>query len=197
MDWRDNGGEQRLAVGMYGEGRGPADSNRVIAYTLLCGYSPFRADDKAELVKETTRGKIHFHERYWKKVSETGECEYQASGRAGEDGHLATLAKWRSPAARPCCQLPLTIQPRTSSGACYRSTLVDGCPRPTPCGIRCVPHLPPFPSRRAYSTVDDERASYGTRPVDQHQGEFQPARKVCRCCTCASTSSSSERGAER
>lgn len=45
----------------------------MIAYTLLCGYSPFRSDDKNELVKETTRGKIMFHERYWKKVSETGE----------------------------------------------------------------------------------------------------------------------------
>lgn len=46
---------------------------RVIAYTLLCGYSPFRSDDKNELVKETTRGKIVFHERYWRKVSETGK----------------------------------------------------------------------------------------------------------------------------
>lgn len=44
----------------------------VIAYTLLCGYSPFRSDDKGELIKETTKGKIQFHERYWKKVSETG-----------------------------------------------------------------------------------------------------------------------------
>ena len=45
----------------------------MIAYTLLCGYSPFRSDDKNELVKETTRGKIVFHERYWKNVSETGK----------------------------------------------------------------------------------------------------------------------------
>lgn len=44
----------------------------VIAYTLLCGYSPFRSEDKGELVKETTRGKIVFHERYWKNVSLTG-----------------------------------------------------------------------------------------------------------------------------
>ena len=45
---------------------------RVIAYTLLCGYSPFRSDDKAALVEETKRGKIVFHERYWRKVSDTG-----------------------------------------------------------------------------------------------------------------------------
>ncbi|ORX36251.1 kinase-like domain-containing protein [Kockovaella imperatae] len=41
----------------------------VIAYTLLCGYSPWRAEDRSELVEETTRGKITFHERFWKKVS--------------------------------------------------------------------------------------------------------------------------------
>jgi calcium/calmodulin-dependent protein kinase I len=45
----------------------------VIAYTLLGGYSPFRAEDKDELLKEMTRGKITFHERYWGKVSKPGE----------------------------------------------------------------------------------------------------------------------------
>jgi len=47
----------------------------VIAYTLLCGYSPFRSDDKAALVEETKRGKVVFHERYWRKVSDTGKSE--------------------------------------------------------------------------------------------------------------------------
>jgi calcium/calmodulin-dependent protein kinase I len=50
-------------------------NNRVIAYTLLCGYSPFRSDDKAALVEETKRGKVVFHERYWRKVSDTGKSE--------------------------------------------------------------------------------------------------------------------------
>lgn len=45
-------------------------STGVIAYTLLCGYSPFRSDDKAELIRETTRGKVTFHDRFWKHVSE-------------------------------------------------------------------------------------------------------------------------------
>lgn len=49
---------------------------RVIAYTLLCGYSPFRSDDKAALVEETKRGKVVFHERYWRKVSDTGKSEH-------------------------------------------------------------------------------------------------------------------------
>lgn len=43
----------------------------VICYTLLCGYSPFRSEDKEQLIRETTKGKVIFHERFWKHVSET------------------------------------------------------------------------------------------------------------------------------
>jgi hypothetical protein len=46
--------------------------DRVITYVLLCGYQPFRSDDPNEVAKETMRGKIEFHERYWKNVSEEG-----------------------------------------------------------------------------------------------------------------------------
>ncbi|KAH6904589.1 CAMK/CAMK1 protein kinase [Coprinopsis sp. MPI-PUGE-AT-0042] len=42
----------------------------IITYVLLCGYSPFRSPDAATLLKETTEGKVEFHERYWKNVSE-------------------------------------------------------------------------------------------------------------------------------
>ncbi|WVF67069.1 hypothetical protein IAT40_001813 [Kwoniella sp. CBS 6097] len=45
----------------------------VIAYTLLCGYSPFRSDDRNGLLREMTRGRITFHERYWSKVSNTAK----------------------------------------------------------------------------------------------------------------------------
>ncbi|KAL7413588.1 kinase-like domain-containing protein [Mrakia frigida] len=41
----------------------------IITYVLLCGYSPFRSDDPNELMNETIRGRIEFHERYWKKPS--------------------------------------------------------------------------------------------------------------------------------
>lgn len=47
-------------------------NDRVITYVLLCGYQPFRSDDPNEVAKETMRGKIEFHERYWKNVSEEG-----------------------------------------------------------------------------------------------------------------------------
>ncbi|BEI82323.1 hypothetical protein CcaverHIS002_0301910 [Cutaneotrichosporon cavernicola] len=43
----------------------------IICYTLLCGYSPFRSEEKEQLIRETTRGKVVFHERFWKHVSET------------------------------------------------------------------------------------------------------------------------------
>ncbi|WVW79879.1 hypothetical protein I302_101849 [Kwoniella bestiolae CBS 10118] len=41
----------------------------VIAYTILCGYSPFRETDRNLLLREMTKGRVVFHERYWKKVS--------------------------------------------------------------------------------------------------------------------------------
>jgi calcium/calmodulin-dependent protein kinase I len=59
--------------------------NRVIAYTLLCGYKPFRAEDRAGLVRETTRGRVQFHERFWRKVSETGESESRLKRATGAD----------------------------------------------------------------------------------------------------------------
>ncbi|WRT65351.1 uncharacterized protein IL334_002294 [Kwoniella shivajii] len=45
----------------------------VIAFTILCGYSPFRETDKNALLREMTRGRVTFHERYWKKVSNTAK----------------------------------------------------------------------------------------------------------------------------
>ncbi|KAI9567840.1 kinase-like domain-containing protein [Boletus coccyginus] len=45
-------------------------STGVITYVLLCGYSPFRAEDTKEMIKETTEARIEFHERYWSKISD-------------------------------------------------------------------------------------------------------------------------------
>ena len=36
---------------------------------MLCGYSPFRSEDPAELIKETSECNLTFHERYWRNVS--------------------------------------------------------------------------------------------------------------------------------
>lgn len=41
----------------------------VITYTLLCGYSPFRSENMADLIEECKHGRVIFHERYWKDVS--------------------------------------------------------------------------------------------------------------------------------
>ncbi|KAL7416486.1 kinase-like domain-containing protein [Mrakia frigida] len=56
-----------------GVGHGkPVDlwSIRVITFVLLCGYSPFKAQESQALVDETIRGKIEFEEGYWDKPSE-------------------------------------------------------------------------------------------------------------------------------
>lgn len=42
----------------------------VITYTLLCGYSPFRSENLSDLIEECCAGRIIFHERYWKDVSQ-------------------------------------------------------------------------------------------------------------------------------
>lgn len=42
----------------------------VITYTLLCGYSPFRAENLNDLIEECRSGRIVFHERYWRDVSQ-------------------------------------------------------------------------------------------------------------------------------
>lgn len=49
----------------------PADlwSLGIITYTILCGYSPFRAEDRDDLIAETIRADVVFHERYWSTVS--------------------------------------------------------------------------------------------------------------------------------
>ena len=50
----------------------------IITYVLLCGYSPFRSPDAATLLKETTEGKVEFHERYWKNVSDEAKSFIKA-----------------------------------------------------------------------------------------------------------------------
>ncbi|RAL13790.1 serine/threonine-protein kinase [Aspergillus homomorphus CBS 101889] len=42
----------------------------VITYTLLCGYSPFRSENLSDLIEECRTGRIIFHERYWRDVSQ-------------------------------------------------------------------------------------------------------------------------------
>ncbi|KAL2870615.1 serine/threonine-protein kinase [Aspergillus lucknowensis] len=42
----------------------------VITYTLLCGYSPFRSENLTDLIEECRAGRVIFHERYWRDVSQ-------------------------------------------------------------------------------------------------------------------------------
>jgi len=53
-------------------------STGIIAYVLLCGYSPFRGEDTEEMIRETTEANIEFHERYWSKVSDEAKTFIKA-----------------------------------------------------------------------------------------------------------------------
>jgi calcium/calmodulin-dependent protein kinase I len=44
----------------------------VITFKVLCGYEPFRADTDEEMIFTVNRGKLRFHDQYWKKVSPMG-----------------------------------------------------------------------------------------------------------------------------
>ena len=45
---------------------------RIITYMLLCGYTPFRADDMKEVIRQTTEAMVDFHDRCWKRFSNEG-----------------------------------------------------------------------------------------------------------------------------
>jgi calcium/calmodulin-dependent protein kinase I len=44
-------------------------STGIISYVLLCGYSPFRSEDPQQLIKETIKAHIEFHDQYWRNIS--------------------------------------------------------------------------------------------------------------------------------
>ena len=44
----------------------------MITYTILCGYTPFRSEDRAELTEEVVKADVQFHKSYWKGISHEG-----------------------------------------------------------------------------------------------------------------------------
>ena len=40
---------------------------------MLCGYTPFRSEDPADLYREVSACKLTFHDRYWKQVSQVAK----------------------------------------------------------------------------------------------------------------------------
>jgi serine/threonine protein kinase len=59
--------------GLWGTSLLSNPNRRVITYTLLCGYSPFRSENRDELIEETIRARVVFHERYWKDISQSAK----------------------------------------------------------------------------------------------------------------------------
>lgn len=64
----------------------------VITYTLLCGYSPFRSESLSDLIEETRHGRVVFHERYWKDVSQQAK-DFILTMLRPDPRHRATSAQ--------------------------------------------------------------------------------------------------------
>ncbi|KAL7006168.1 Calmodulin-dependent protein kinase cmk2 [Cystobasidiomycetes sp. EMM_F5] len=70
----------------------------VITYTLLCGYSPFRSENRQELIAETTRARVDFHEKYWNKITKEAkvdQSELQEDISAGLKENYVARQRWR------------------------------------------------------------------------------------------------------
>ncbi|KAL9709429.1 Calmodulin-dependent protein kinase cmk2 [Leucoagaricus gongylophorus] len=72
-------------------------STGIITYVLLCGYSPFRADNPITLAQQNTAAKIEFQSRYWNKVSEQAKTFIR---------RLATVDPSHRPTAQEALQDP-------------------------------------------------------------------------------------------
>lgn len=76
----------------------------VITYTLLCGYSPFRSETMADLLDECKNGRIIFHEKYWRHVSQEAKdfiltlLKPEASARATSEVRVAVTAAQKAAA---------------------------------------------------------------------------------------------------
>jgi len=121
---------------MLKKGHGkPVDmwSMGVITYTLLCGYSPFRSENLADLIEECKNGRVIFHERYWKDVSKDAKefitllLQPDPSKRPTSEVGLATL--WILSVLTVIARAPTYLAKRQD---CFRPQLVARDP-----GIRC------------------------------------------------------------
>lgn len=84
----------------------------VITYTLLCGYSPFRAENLTDLIEECRNGQVIFHERYWRDVS-----------KDAKDFILTLLQP--DPSKRPTSEVALQHQWLTGESASDRDLLPE------------------------------------------------------------------------
>lgn len=49
-------------------------TSSVIAYTLLCGYEPYRGDDERQVAWKIQNGRALYEHTFWRKISPEGEC---------------------------------------------------------------------------------------------------------------------------
>lgn len=50
----------------------------IIAYLLLCGYLPFKAQETSDLIRQCTRANVRFESAFWEKVSDDAKAFIKA-----------------------------------------------------------------------------------------------------------------------
>lgn len=79
-------------------------STGIVTYTLLCGYTPFRASDTKELIEECTNARLEFHPQYWKKISDEAKNFIKALVKPNPDDR-PTAEQALKHKVRALCQL--------------------------------------------------------------------------------------------
>ena len=69
----------------------------IITYTLLCGYSPFRSESLADLIDETKNGRVIFHDRYWKDVSQEAKAFIMSMLKPAPHDRVASAQALKDP----------------------------------------------------------------------------------------------------
>ncbi|PVF95792.1 Pkinase-domain-containing protein [Serendipita vermifera] len=74
----------------------------VITYVILCGYSPFRSGSVEEMIQETLKARIQFHQRHWGEVSQDAKDFILALLKADPVQRPTAQGAMQLPWLKPC-----------------------------------------------------------------------------------------------
>lgn len=136
----------------------------VISYTLLCGYTPFRASETKALLDECAKGRIEFHDRYWKNIHQEAKDFISALIRPNPDERPTAQEALNLPVRLACFALS------TLTGAQWLTVHKPSTEHDLSTGLRdnwCVPFL--------------DSLGRGTNQEQERQATLQVLRQISHC----------------